>query len=399
MMVKRKTLLTTVAAALAAAALLAWAFRPQAVEVETAAAATGRFEQVIEEDGRTRFHDRYTVSSPVASRVLRIELHEGDPVKAGQAVALLLPVMPAVLDERSVREAQARHRAATAAVGGSDARIARARVAVEQARVDLQRDEKLAREGFLSPSRLDTARLALAAAERELQVAGAERHVAVQEQAAAAAALLPAEGPARTGKPLAVRSPVDGVVLRITQPSESTLAAGTPLLDVGDPSRLEVVADLLTVDAVQAQPGRRVVIERWGGPPVQGQVRKVEPGAFTKVSALGIEEQRVRVVIDAEAPPPQWKLLGDGYRVTARIITNSVDRALLVPVGAVFPHGDGGMAVYLADGGRARLQVVELGGRNGNEAWVRSGLQAGQPVIVYPPPTIADGKRVRVRKP
>lgn len=396
-MMQRKTLLMTAVSLLATAALLAWAFRPQPLEVETVAAATGRFEQAIEEDGRTRFHDRYTVSSPVAARLMRIALHEGDAVRAGDTVAVLLPVMSAVLDDRSLREAQARHRASTAAVAAAGARIERARVAVEQARLELQRDEKLAKEGFLSPSRLDNARLALSGAGRELQMATAERQVAVQEQSAAAAALQPAEGNARAAKPLPVRSPVDGVVLRIAQPSEATLPAGTPLLDVGDPKRLEVVADLLTTDAVLAQPGRRVVIERWGGPPVQGQVRKVEPGAFTKVSALGIEEQRVRVVIDAEAPPAQWKLLGDGYRVTVRVITNSVDRALLVPVGAVFPHDDGGMAVYLLEGGRARLQVVELGGRNGNEAWVRSGLQPGQPVIVYPPPSTADGKRVRVR--
>lgn len=398
-MVKRKTLLSSLAIAVVAGGLLAWAFRPRPVEVETAVVANGRFEQSIEEDGRTRFHDRYTVASPVAARLMRIELHEGDRVKAGDTVAVLLPVMSAVLDERSVREAQARHRAATAAVTGAGARIERARIAVEEARLEAQRDEKLAREGFLSPSRLDSARLALAAAQRELQVATADRQVAVQEQAAAAAALLPPDGNVRAGKPMPVRSPVDGVVLRITQPSEATLPAGAPLLDVGDPKQVEVVADLLTTDAVQAQPGRRVVIERWGGPPVQGRVTKVEPGAFTKVSALGIEEQRVRVVIEPEAPPPQWNLLGDGYRVTVRIITNSVAQAVLVPVGAVFPHGDGGMAAYRIDSGRAKLQVLEVAGRNGNEAWVRNGLQPGQPVIVYPPPAVADGKRVRVRKP
>lgn len=398
-MVKRKTLLYSTLAVLAAAGLLAWAFTPKPVEVETAVVASGRFEQMIEEDGRTRFHDRYTVSSPVAARVLRIALREGDAVKAGATVAVLLPVMSAVLDERSTREAQARHRAATAAVAGAAARIERARVAVEEARLELQRDERLAREGFLSPSRLDSARLALSARQRELQAAASDRQVAVQEQAAAAAALVPADANVRTGQPIPVRSPADGVVLRITQPSEATLPAGTPLLEVGDPRRVEVVADLLTTDAVQAQPGRRVVIERWGGPAVQGQVRMVEPGAFTKVSALGIEEQRVRVVMDPETPPPQWKLLGDGYRVTVRVITHSVDQALLAPIGAVFPHADGGMAVYRLEGGRARLQPVEVAGRNGSEAWIRSGLQAGQAVIVYPPPAVADGKRVRVRRP
>ena len=395
-MVKKKTLLYWLAGGLALA-LLAWAFAPRPVAVETAVAATGRFEQGIEEDGQTRYHDRYTVSTPVAARLARIALHEGDRVRAGDTVAELLPVLSSLFDERSVREAQARHRAAGAAVTAAEARIARAQVAVEEARLELQRTEKLAREGFLAPSTLDHARLGLAAAGRELQAAEAQRQVAVQERAAAAAALLPGGVTVQAGRPLPVRAPVDGVVLRIAQPSEATLPAGTPLLELGDPSRLEVVADLLTTDAVQAQPGRRVVIERWGGPPVAGRVTKVEPGAFTKVSALGIEEQRVKVVIEAQEPPPQWQLLGNAYRVTVRIITQSEEAVVVAPIGAVFPHGDGGMAVFRVEGGRATLQPVEVGGRNASEAWIKAGLQPGQAVIVYPPPTVADGQRVRLR--
>jgi HlyD family secretion protein len=307
--------------------------------------------------------------------------------------------MPAMIDERSTREAQARLQAASANVTGARARVDRAAVSLEEATLELHRTEKLAREGFLSASRLDSARLAVTAAQRELEAARAGQAAAGHEQAQAQAALLPATGIVQAGKPLTVRAPVDGVVLRVAQASEATLPAGTALMDIGDPRRLEVVADLLTTDAVLAQPDKRAVIERWGGPPVQGVVRRVEPGAFTKVSALGIEEQRVKVLVDLENPPPEWQLMGDGYRVTLRVITQSVAQATLVQVGALFPVGDGGTAVYRFDGGRARLQPVEVAGRNGTDAWIRSGLQAGQSVIIYPPPAVEDGKRVEVRRP
>jgi HlyD family secretion protein len=195
-----------------------------------------------------------------------------------------------------------------------------------------------------------------------------------------------------------VRSPVAGVVLKVAQPSEATIPAGAALLDIGDPGRMEVVSELLTADAVQAQPGRRVVIERWGGPPAEGRVRLVEPAAFTKVSALGIEEQRVNVVIDVPDPPPAWRGMGDGFRVGVRIITASVDQAVLAPVGALFPHA-GGFAVYRLDGRKARLQPVDVADRNATVAWVRSGLTPGQSVIVYPAAAVADGRAVKVRAP
>lgn len=382
-----------------AAGLLAWAFAPKPVAVETAAVVTGRYEQSIEEDGRTRLKDRYTVSAPVASRVLRITLREGDRVSEGDAVAVLMPVMSSMVDERSSREAAARYEAAKANVARAGARVRRTQVAAEEAQLELHRTEKLAREGFLSGSRLDSARLALDAARRDVEAAQAERDGALHDQAQAAAALLPAGGTVQAGKPLTVRSPVAGVVLKVAQTSEGTVPAGTALLDVGDPARMEVIAELLTTDAVQAQPGRRAVIERWGGPVVEGRVRLVEPAAFTKVSALGIEEQRVKVVVDIASPPPAWQAMGDGYRVTLRVITQAVEQAVMVPVGALFPIGDGGTGVYRLQDGRAKLQPVELGGRNGSEAWVRSGLKAGDTVIVYPPPAVSDGQRVETRKP
>jgi len=251
-------------AAVAVLTALGWAFAPRPIAVEAAAVQSGRFEQSIEEDGRTRLKDRYTVSAPVAARVTRIALREGDRVTAGETVAVLLPVMSAMIDERTAREATARHAAAAAGVQRASARLERARIAVEEARLELHRTEKLAWEGFLPPARLDSARLAFSASQREQDGARADREVALQEQAQAAAALQPV-GQAQAGRPLVVRAPVSGVVLRVAQPSEATLSAGTALLDIGDPARMEVVAELLTTDAVQAQPGRRAVIDRWGG--------------------------------------------------------------------------------------------------------------------------------------
>ncbi len=212
-------------AAVGAAALLAWAFAPRPLQVEAASVTLGRFEQSIEEDGQTRLRERYTVSAPVAARLLRIVLREGDPVAAGDAVATLVPVMSSMVDARSATEARARHLAAGAGVQRAAARISRARVAVEDARLELQRTERLAREGFLAPSRLDSARLALEAAQREADIARTEREVALQDQAQAAAALLPA-GSAQMGQPLVLRAPVAGVVLKVAQASEATLPAG-----------------------------------------------------------------------------------------------------------------------------------------------------------------------------
>lgn len=387
-----------IAVAAAAVAALAWAFAPRPVEVEIAVVRQGRFEQAIEEDGRTRLKERYTISAPVAARLERIALREGDVVAAGDIVAVLMPVMSSIVDDRSRREAEARLQATAASVDRAAARIARARIALQEARLEQERTEKLAADGFLSTSRLDTVRLALAGAQRELEVATAEQDVAVHEQQLAAAALRPVTVAGGKARSLSVRSPVAGVVLRVAQPSEATLPAGTALLDVGDPRQMEVLSELLTTDAVQARPGRRVVIERWGGPAVEGRVRRVEPAAFTKVSALGIEEQRVNVLIDVTSPPEAWQAMGDGFRVVVRVITASVDPALLVPVGSLFPHGQS-MAVYRLDGNRARLQPIEVGGRNGTHAWVRSGLAPDQRVIVYPPSAVADGKRVKVRSP
>jgi HlyD family secretion protein len=371
------------------------------VPVETAAVTRGTFEAVIEEEGRTRVRERYVVSAPLAGVLQRIALREGDAVQPGDAVALLTPVLPVLQDERTLREQQARLEMALAARERAAAHVARAQVGVQQARAEAARSGELVRQGFVSLSKFDNDQLAVQAAQRDLEAAQQDGHVAGHDVEQARAALGAVQrGAASAARAFVLRSPVAARVLRVAQQSEAAVAAGTPLLELGDTARLEVVAELLTTDALQAQPGSRVLIERWGGAGVlEGRVRLVEPGAFTKVSALGVEEQRVRVLIDLAGDAAAWRALGDGYRVGVRIVTQSVEGAVQVPVGAVFPVEDGeAMAVYRLDDGRARLQPVEVAARNGTQAWVTTGLQPGQAVVVYPSSAVRDGQRVQARR-
>jgi HlyD family secretion protein len=384
--------------------LLAWAFAPRPVEVELASAVQGRFETAIEEDGKTRLRDRYVVSAPLSGVLERITLREGDPVEANAVVATLTPVLSPMLDERTLREQHVRVETAQAQVQGAIARVEGARVALLQANNDLRRSEELARQGFIAPTKLETDRLLTQAAQKELDAASQERHVAEHGVEQARAALTVVRSPDRSAaRAFVLRAPSAGRVLRIAQTSEATVAAGAALLELGDTRSLEVVAELLTADALQARPGSTVLIDRWGGDGVlQGQVRRVEPAAFTKVSALGVEEQRVKVLIDLTSPPAQWQALGDGFRVGVRIVTLTLDAVVTVPVSAVFPlpqvDGERTMAVFVVEDGRARVVPVQIGARNGAEAWVRQGLAAGAVVIVYPPPAVRDGVRVKARK-
>ena len=400
---KTRTWLFTAIGVVGAAALFAWAFAPRPIEVEVAAVTRGPFETTIDEDGKTRLRDRYVVSAPLAGVLSRVTLREGDPVEAGAVVAVLTPVLAPMVDERTLREQQVRVEIAEAQVKHVDARIERARVALLQANNDVLRTEQLARQGFVAPTKLETDRLTTLAAQKELDAAHAERHVAEHEVEQARAALTTVRGiGARAPRSFELRAPVSGRVLRVAQTSEATVALGTPVVELGDTQGLEVVAELLTTNALQAKPGRRVLIERWGGDgALEGRVRLVEPAAFPKVSALGVEEQRVKVLIDITSPLEQRQELGDGYRVGVRILTLRVEDATRVPVSAVFPvprpaAGTGtGMAVFTVVDGRSRLVPVELGARNATDAWIRSGIAAGASVIVYPPATVRDGARVR----
>jgi HlyD family secretion protein len=401
----RRTLLYGLAGTVAAAALLAWAFAPRPIGVELAQASRGPFETTIDEDGRTRLRERYVVSAPLAGHVSRITLREGDPVAAGAVVATLAPLLAPMQDDRTLRAQQARVEAAEDAVRRAGSRIERTQIAVDLARNDAQRTEQLAQRGFVAPTRLEADRLAVRAAEKELEASAQDRLIAIHdlEQARAALAVIRQGG---TGRSFAVRAPAGGRVLRVAQPSEGAVALGAPLLEIGDTAQLEIVAELLTTDALRTRPGAPVLIERWGGPvTLEGRVRRIEPAAFTKVSALGVEEQRVNVLIDIASAPEAWRSLGDGFRVGVRIVLLSVPDALRVPASAVFPlprprdaaPPDPSMAVFGVVDGRARRIPVAVGGRNGTDAWIRAGLQEGDAVIVYPPASVADGARVTAR--
>jgi len=399
--VKKTTWFYVVGGAVAAVALVAWAFAPRPVEVEAATITQGSFQTTIDEDGKTRLRERYVVSAPLAGLLTRITLREGDTVAANAVVAQMTPVMTPLLDERSVREQRLRVETAQAREQAVLARVEGAKVAVLRARNEAQRSEQLARQGFVSPTKLETDRLGVMGAQKDLDAAVQERHVASHEVEQARAALLAVREPQRLGAGgFALHAPIAGRVLRVLQASETVVALGTPLLEFGDTQALEIVAELLTGDALRALPGSTVLIERWGGSGVlQGRVRLVEPAAFTKVSALGVEEQRVKVLIDITSPAEQWKALGDGYRVGVRIVTLGLEQALQVPVSAVFPlpGADGGMAVFLIDAGHARLTPVQIGARNSTHAWLKKGPAAGASVIVYPQATVKDGARVKVR--
>lgn len=429
---KTRTWITAALGAIALGAALVWSFAPRPLPVETAPAVLGHFETVIDEEGKTLLADRYVVTAPLAGQLARVSLKEGDAVDAGAAVALLAPVLPAMLDERSRRELQARAQAAEAGAQRAATRIARAEVGLEQAQMELRRSEPLSQQGFIAPTRLDSDRLAVRAADQELASARAEFHMATHEVEQARAALGATRAPGGAGLgSLVLRAPVAGLVLRVLQGSEGTVAIGTPLLELGDTARLEVVAELLTSDALAAQPGSRVAIDRWGGPQMlEGRVLRIEPGAFTKVSALGVEEQRVRVHIAITSPRDQWQRLGDGYRVGVRIVVLERDQALQVPASAVFPlpaparsgqpvPATGGVtradaasaeraagaedaakhAVFVAEDGRVRQVAVEVLARNASMAWIREGLAPGTAVVLYPPAALRDGQRIALRRP
>lgn len=385
-------------------AVLAWAFAPRPVQVEAASVTAGPFETAVEDDGKTRLRDQYLVSAPLAGVVARIGLREGDPVAAGAVVAVMRPTPAPLLDERVRREQQARLAAAQAQVSVAAAALERAAIERRRAAQDALRTEQLARAGFVAASRREDDQLTALAAQRGYDSALAQREIARHEAEQARAALEAAGSVAPAGdRQFPLRAPIAGQVLRVVQTSEAAVALGAPLLELGDPGRLEVVAELLTADALLARPGSSVRIDRWGGPALQGRVRRVEPAAFTKISALGVEEQRVRVLIDILEPPARTAALGVAYRVNVRILTARREHVTKVPVSALFPlpgaaDNDGEMAVYAIEGERARLRRLRLGGRNEREAWVLAGLAAGARVIVYPAAEVRDGARIAVRE-
>ena len=374
------------------AAIAAFAMWPDTMAVEVAASTRGPMRVTVDEDGETRVRDRYVVSAPVTGQLQRIELEPGDPVvKEETIVARLLPAASPLLDPRTRTELQAAIPAAQAAVNQARAERDRAAASLTQARSTRDRTEKLAKGGAISAEALEAAETAFRDAEALLRAADSAVARAESELRLARARV---QSPATTERVVAVLAPATGVVLRQLRESASVVPVGTPLLEIGDANALEVVADLLSTDAVSVKPGAAVSIERWGGgTAIEGRVRRVEPSAFMKVSALGVEEQRVNVVIDFAEPGEAARLLGDAYRVEVRIVVWEAADVLQVPVGALFRHGDD-WAVFVVQDDRVRRQVVQLGHRTNTHAEIVAGLEAGQSVVMHPPDTLADGARV-----
>ncbi len=382
-------------AVLAVAALVAWALRPQPIAVEIAEVVRGPFEQTVIDDGKTRVRDRYVISAPLAGHVERITLDAGDTVRHGQVVALLMPTAPAFLDARTARELQER-------IGAAEAQAARARAETQkvlaqrdQARADVARQAKLAESGFVSATAREQAELALRTAERSVDATRFAEEAARHDLAQARAALVRYKSGA-AGPKWEVTSPVNGSVLKVVQKSEGAVLLGAPLLEVADARSLESVVDVLSQEAVAIRPGMAARLEIGTGvPPLRALVRLVEPAAFTKVSALGVEEQRVNVVLDFDGPLDRLWTIGDGFRVEAHIITHRVEDAVKVPVGALFREGEG-WSVFVADGNRAVKRSVKVPRRNGAEALVEDGLKPGERVVVYPSDALRDGSRLEV---
>lgn len=369
--------------------LIGYALSPTPLEVETAPAERGPLEVTVDAEGVTRLRERFQVSAPVAGRLERMALREGDAVEVGAVIAR---ITPAPLDPQAAAQARARLSAAQAALREAEARLQQARAASEQAERTAARLREVAAAGGLSAEALERAELERATTLREQQAAESRLRAAAAEVEAARAGLI-ALAPARA-EAVSVRAPAAGRVLRVYEPSERVVAAGTPLVEVGGAAGLEVVVDVLSSDAVRIPAGAPVRLLEWGGEgELAARVRLVEPSGFTKISALGVEEQRVNVIVDPLAAPAA---LGDGYRVEARIVVWQADDVLKVPTSALFRAGDA-WTVFVVEDGRARLRPVRVGRRGATEAEVVAGLEAGEAVVVFPSDRVADGARVRTR--
>ncbi len=393
----------TVGVALAVAIVIMT--RPQPVPVDFAAVSRGPMAETLDHEGRTRVRERYVVSAPVAGRVLRIELRPGDRVVANQTViATFAPGASSLLDARSRAGATSRVSEAEALLEQVKAQRELARVQSQHAKDERDRAQNLAKFGLLTAEGRQAAETQAAASERSLEAAEAAVRAAAHEVEAARAMLVEpgsgvagVAGAAAKGVTLTLRSPIDGVVLERHRESEAVVMHGEPLVTVADTSALEVVADYLSSDAVRIQPGMRAFIDQWGGSqPLTAVVRRVEPAGFLKVSALGVEEQRVWVVLDLEEPASAGQALGDGYRVEVRVVTWEGGDVVRVPVSSLFRRGSG-WAVFVEDGGLARERPVQIGHRNGTFAEVLSGVSVGAKVVIYPPDSVSDGTHIVAR--
>jgi HlyD family secretion protein len=401
---------------------LGYAFLPEPVDVDVTTVERGTLRVTVDEDGKTRIREKYVVSAPLVGRLLRINMDPGDKVIANKTLLTMIePRDPELLDARTIAQSEARVKAAEAALRQVEPALQTARDAQTYAEAELTRIRQAARSDAASQSELDSAIFLYRQRSEELRSARVAEEIARFELEQAQAALLrsrpreddaengtlPANLPGTNGNgansviPVTngwnfpVYSPINGRVLRVFQESAAVVNAGTSLLELGDPSDLEVEVDVLSRDAVKIKPGALVLLEHWGGDHVlQGRVRLVEPSAFTKISTLGVEEQRVNVIIDLVDPPKSRKVLGDAFRVEARIVVDEANDVLIVPTSALFRVG-GQSALFCVVDGIARRQIVEVGRQNGLEAEIVKGLNQGDKVILHPSDQVEDGVKVR----
>lgn len=372
----RRRLLLWGAVAIALAVTLVVAFWPRAVEVELGTVDRGTVREELVDEGRTRMREVYVVAAPVTGRLLRVAVEPGDAVRAGEGVARMTRGATGFLDARIEGEARAALDAASARRGAATAER-------ELAATEAERASTLARDRLIATTTVD-------AAKTRLRAAQASEEAAIADERRARSALLSAGVGAEAGAgAFAVAAPAAGVVLRVAQESEAMVAAGTPLVVIGDPSEVEVVAEFLSQDAVRFAPGARATLENWGGPPVEAVVHRIEPVARTKVSALGIEEQRANVVLRFAAPPPA-PLRAHDFRVDARVVVAEASGGLRVPLGALFRH-EGGWAVYRDRRGRAEVVPVKVGLQDATHRVVLSGLAEGDRVVLFPSAEVGDG--------
>jgi len=385
--------------AVALLALLAWGFRPVPRLVDIEPVTRGPLAVTLVAEGRTRVVERYRISAPVDGQLRRLELEVGDPVRAGQVIAVLdAPVSP-VLDRRSQERARARLASAESDLAATRAAVTAAEASASLARIELERIERLAGQGMVSRTQLDQARAESRSRDAELEAARFRVQSAERDRLAALAELGYA-GELAAGEQgrLELRAPVSGVVLKRESESVRVVHAGDPILELGDPRALEIEVDVLSADAVRLAVGMRVRIERWGkSSPLEARIKRIEPVAFTKISALGVEEQRVWVIAGLLAPQTDWSRLGDGYRVNARFVLWEADDVLQVPTSSLFRHGEG-WAVFRAVDGRARLTPIEIGRRGALQTELRRGIEAGTSVIVHPDRELADETRITPRR-
>ncbi len=390
------------AAGIAVAGFAAWyLFSAEPVSVDTARIGRGPVEVTVTAEGETRVREVYSISAPITGKLERLTLHEGDKVTKAQRVASLRPVDPPIRDVRSRMELAAATRAAEAAIGVAEAQVREATSALGFARSAFDRASELVNRKVISEAAMDQAELNIRVKEAELKQAEAALELRRQELATARARemepLQLSSSVADDQCCMAVTAPVDGTVLRIVTESEQVVQAGAAILELGDTSDLEVVVDLLSTDAVGVEPGMPARIEDWGGEGnLEAKVRRIDPAGFTKVSALGIEEQRVNAVLDFTGPPEQRKNLGHAFKVLVRIIKSRADDALLVPIGALFRH-NGNWALYTMADGAAHLKEVNLGRFSLTHAEVLGGIEEGEIVIVHPGDQVGDGVAVRQR--